>query len=96
MAKLKLDHPGIGEMLKSKAVARVVEEIAFEVSANAEHTTSGGDVLDSDVTTYTTDRAAAAVTLLHPAALRVEAKHGVLARAAQAAGLDVTSRAPKE
>lgn len=95
-AKVRLDSAGIRDVLTSKAVASTVAQLASAVAGNVSHTLSNGDDLPTDVDTYTTDRAAAGVTITHPAGLRAEAKHGVLARAASAAGLDVTARPPKE
>lgn len=90
---VKLDHGGIAAVLKSAEVAAAVREMADEVAANA---TSDDAVLRHEVpvrvTDYTTDRAASAVTLAHPAGVPIEAKHGVLTRAAGAAGLEVTER----
>lgn len=48
--------------------------------------------LDVVVDSYTTDRAAAAVTIREPQALLLEARDGLLTRAAAAAGLEVRSR----
>jgi hypothetical protein len=87
--KVKLDSPGIAEILKSAEVASEVAEAAYSVADYADHTTQAGVEIPVEVDTYTTDRAAAGVTLAHPAGLGIEAKYGVLARAASAAGLEV-------
>lgn len=92
-AKLRLDHPGIAAILKSAEVAGVVDGAAASVgSAASGHVTAQGVTIPVVVDSYVTDRAAAGVTLRHPAGLAVEAKHGVLAGAAAATGLEVTRR----
>jgi hypothetical protein len=93
VTKLRLDRPGIAEVLQSAAVAAVIEGAAQSAAGNVSETARNGDAIPVKVSTYTTDRAAAAVTLAHPAGLGIEAKRGSLSRAAAAAGLEVTSRA---
>lgn len=53
-----------------------------------------GSVTDAPVTVraYTTDRAAAAVTIAHPAGLAIQAKHGALTKAAASVGLEVKAK----
>lgn len=75
----KLDHKGAEEILKT-VPADEIHALAKKVAENA------GD--PAWVNTYTTDRAAASVTV--PAGM--QAKHGVLTRAASAAGLEVKTR----
>jgi hypothetical protein len=75
----KLDHEGAAEVLK-KLAADEIRAIAKQVASQA------GDAVW--VNHYTTDRAAAAVTI--PAAR--QAKHGTLTRAASAAGLEVKAK----
>lgn len=90
--KLRLDHRGMEEVLKSVEVAAEVEALADEVAANArEDDAVVRNEVEVRVSTYETDRAAAAVTLADPAGLPIEAKHGSLTRAATAAGLEVRS-----
>jgi hypothetical protein len=76
----KPDHHGMEEVLKSAGVAAEIHSLAREGADNA------GD--PAWVDTYTTDRAAASVTI--PAAR--QAKHGTLTKAASAAGLEVTAK----
>lgn len=80
--KVKLDHAGIAEVLKSEPVAREVHEIAARRAESVrahekvqEHAPGSVQVED-----YTTDRAASAVVILHPAGLPLQAKYGVLTR----------------
>lgn len=75
----KLDHKGAEEVLKTLARGEI-NALAEKVKANA------GDT--AWMNTYTTDRAAASVTI--PAAR--QAKHGTLTRAASAAGLEVKAK----
>lgn len=73
--KIRLDHAGIAELLKSAEMAQVVNEAAAAVAVQA-----GGEM-----ESYTTDRAAAAVTVKADR----QARDGALTRAAQAVGLEV-------
>lgn len=88
MAEVELDYEGIGEMLKSYPVRKEIMGAARQMAAHveAEH-----DV-PVEVHAYTTDRAAAAVTIAHPAGIAIQAKYGALTRAASAQGLEVTER----
>lgn len=88
--KIRLDHAGIAEVLRSEEVHTVIDGYADRTAGAAlmDPATVRIDI-DVDVDSYTTDRAAASVTLAHPAGVPVEAKYGVLTRAAAAAGLQV-------
>lgn len=91
--RLKLDHKGIGQVLKSAEVAKAIAEVGHDVAARAQTDEAvsrhGAEV---KVTPYTTDRAAVGVTIAHAAGVGIEAKHGVLSRAAGAEGLEVRGR----
>jgi hypothetical protein len=88
--KIRLDSRGIGAMLKSAGVASAVEASAESVLSNVGAVEAhDGQVVPVEVTTGTTDRAIARVTLLHAAGMGLQAKHGTLTKAAQAAGLEV-------
>jgi hypothetical protein len=93
--KLKLDHPGMKEMLLSAEVAAAIADVAETVASNVSEYARNGDAIPVDVSAYTSDRAAAAVTLAHPAGVGKEAKYGTLSAAAAAAGLEVTERMPE-
>lgn len=84
--KIRLDHKGIAQMLKSQPFAEAVHDLAERVAGNV--------VVDADVEVrdYTTDRAASSVTIAHPAGLAIQAKHGVLTKAAASVGLEVRSK----
>jgi hypothetical protein len=92
--RIRLDRGGMAAMLKSApvgaAVASLAQGVAEAVRADAAVQRNG---LPVEVRRYTTDRAAAAVSIAHPAGLPVEAKHGSLTRAA--AGRGLTVRSPK-
>jgi hypothetical protein len=95
MAKVKLSSRGIEAVAKSAAVrseiAALAERVAGEVRSQgiAVEGVPGDTALPVEVTVYETDRARASVTIAHPSGLAVQAKHGVLTRAASAVGLEV-------
>lgn len=76
--KIKLDHKGIAELLKSAEVRAPINALAHQVAA-----ISGGEM-----ESYTTDRAAAAVRVRADR----QARDGALTRAALAVGLEVRYR----
>lgn len=95
MGRVKLDHAGIAEILKSSEVAAEMSTLAEAVASNVREDASiqrHGLEATVKVDLYTTDRAASSVTIAHPAGLGIQAKHGSLSRAAGAEGLDVRSR----
>lgn len=85
----KLDHGGIAAVLKSAPVASAVRAIAEQVAGGVRSQKPGTDVV---VDSYTTDRAAASVTIRDVRAQLWQVRDGVLTRAAAAAGLEVTER----
>lgn len=88
--KLRLDHAGVAEMLRSAGVQSAVAALANEVNDSV------GSMVDGDVDTvvdeYTTDRAAASVTIRDARGRLLQARDGVLTRAAASAGLEVTEK----
>lgn len=88
--RVELDHEGIAEVLKSAEVRAQINGFADQIAARVERDGSvrrhGMPVLSGS---YTTDRAAAAVTIAHPGGLGVQARHGTLTRAAGEVGLEV-------
>lgn len=98
--QLTLNSAGFAEVLKSagmeSAVRAATEAVASNVagqglvaqSAGAE----SGIPIVGEVEMQTTDRARGKVTIKHPAALAMQAKHGVLTKAAAAAGLEVRAK----
>lgn len=90
---VRLDHGGMAEMLKSAPVAGAVRALAESVAAKARaHPSVTRHGVPVEVTSYTTDRAACAVTLAHSAGMPIQAKYGALTQAAGAAGLEVRAR----
>lgn len=95
--KVKLDHGGIAALLKSGEMQALVNEAAEQIAGNirSQGVTVGafhgaGEIpLPVEVSTMTTDRAHASVTLAHPAGVAVQAKHGALTKAASEVGLPV-------
>lgn len=81
------DSSGWEKVLKSAGVSAMVKAAADGVAASARSERPDDPI---EVNTYTTDRAAASVTIAHPKGLAVQAKHGTLTRAAAAQGLEVT------
>ncbi|MEV0267719.1 hypothetical protein AB0H43_03005 [Hamadaea sp. NPDC050747] len=91
--RIRLDHKGMAEMLKSAGIRAAVEVKAAEVHLIAmRHDAIIRNGMTVERRSYTTDRAAVAVTITHPGGRNVENKHGVLATAARRAGLEVTDR----
>lgn len=91
-ALVRLNSAGIEEVLKSSEVRSAIDGYALEIGVAVE----GSDEVvrngvSVDVDSYTTDRAAAAVTMTHPAGIPIEAKYGTLIREAGASGLEVKS-----
>jgi hypothetical protein len=79
------------EVLSSGKVAAAIDSVAASVASRIGAIAHDGPI-EVRVGSYKTDRAAAGVTLAHPAGLAVEAKYGHLAEAAGAAGLEVRTR----
>lgn len=102
MARVRLDRDGMREMLQSAGVADEIrgraEDMASSIRSRG-HTADDENISGQAVTvplpvelrSYQTDRAAIGVMLAHPAGLGMQAKYGLLTRAASAAGLDVNA-----
>lgn len=84
--RIDLDSGGMEEVLKT-LMRPSVEAAAKAVASNVKV----GSVTEAEILTdsYTTDRAAVAVVIAHPAGLALQAKYGSLTKAAAAAGLEV-------
>lgn len=87
VAGLRLDHRGIGRILKSAAVDQAIGKPADRIEARVRADVD--DDMPVTQTAYTTDRAARAVTIAHPAGIAYQARYGTLTRAAAAEGLEV-------
>ena len=88
-----IDYKAVGEILKVN-MRGPIDEIAAKVAANA---AANPDLMDDapdsvDVTSYTTDRAIAVVRINSPLGMMLQAKSGVLTRAAADAGLEVRAK----
>lgn len=90
---ISLDYSGIGDVLK-KQMAEPVRKVANQIADNADAAAAeyGGVI---DVKSFTTDRAHSTVMFAHPAAEAIEAKHGLLTKAANAAGYEVKAKKRK-
>lgn len=81
---VELDRAGIGAILRGPEARAMVNSAAARVASNITLPDVQGMV---EVRPYTTDRGAAAVNVLHPRAVGLQAKHGFITAAAAAAGL---------
>jgi hypothetical protein len=98
---VKLIPAGLAAIAKSPEMQALIkakaEEIAdsvrgLNIKVGAFKGGSGEIELPVNVTERITDRAHATVTIAHPAGLAVQAKHGVLTKAASQAGLRVRGK----
>lgn len=95
ITRLRLDHKGMKEMLKSDPVTRVIYAATQEVVANAESNMSSAvPDLDFEVNAlnFITDRTSYVIQVKHPRAIHFEGKYGILTRAAASAGLEVKEK----
>lgn len=88
LTQVRLDHAGIAEILKSSAMRDLVRDAAEQIAGDVHVDANDGVVVDE----YTTDRAAASVTIRDPRAALWQARDGTLTRAAAAVGLEVKSK----
>lgn len=94
--RVRLNHAAMADLLTSPGVTGLVVERAASVAATIGpvYTTSSGHevpVIHGEIPGRT-QRAGAAVTLAHPAGQAIEGKHGVLAQACAANGLELKER----
>ncbi|MGK5729724.1 hypothetical protein [Streptomyces sp. URMC 124] len=87
LTDFRLDSAGVREVLRGQAVRALVDQVAAEVAAHARGLVP--ENVPVHVRPYTTDRGAASVVIAHPRGMGLQAKHGVLTRAAGAARLEV-------
>lgn len=90
MTEIKLDSKGIGELLRSDGMARVIHDTAERIAGavRTQVDAEDGVVVDD----YTTDRAASSVTIRDAQGRMWQVRDGVLTRAAASVGLEVTER----
>ncbi len=96
---IKLNHAGMAQMLKSVEVGGAVDDLAERVAeavnsqgrvAHAGYGSMGPEIV-ATVKRTMTDRQKAVVIIQHPAAAAMQAKYGILTRAAASVGAEVTS-----
>ncbi|WP_409182944.1 hypothetical protein F9C11_00240 [Amycolatopsis sp. VS8301801F10] len=91
-----IDSDGARELLNSLEVAEAVHAAAQRVADTAHaqgHRVASAEALPVEVITETaTDRTSATVAVRHPAGVGMEARYGLLKRAAEANGLQVGDR----
>ncbi|WP_182377892.1 hypothetical protein [Nocardioides sp. WS12] len=99
--RVKLNHRELEAILKSDDVRKELQDLAGEMKSFIEgegirvgDTDGGKHEYDLPVTidSQTTDRAREVVGINHPAGMAVQAKHGVLTKAAAHVGLQVRSK----
>lgn len=89
--RIRLDHLGLHEVLTSAEVDDALESLVAEAVVHAQADPAiqrHGAEIKSD--SYLTDRVAYSITIAHAGGRGMEAKYGVLTRAAAAVGLEVT------
>jgi len=95
---ITIDSDGAHELLNSPEVAEAVRAAAQSIADTAKaqgHRVTGGDALPVEVITEpATDRTSATVAVRHPAGVGMEARYGLLKRAAEANGFTVTGLEP--
>lgn len=91
LGELRLDHAGIAEILKSGPMQAAVTAQAQAIAGQVQ--TSIDPDAEVVVDEYTTDRAAASVTIKDARGLIWQARDGVLTRSAASTGLEVTETA---
>jgi hypothetical protein len=87
LEKFELDAAGVREVLKGQGVRDLVDGYAEQVADNVKALVPAGTPVE--VRKYTTDRGAATVVVADVRGMAWQAKHGIVTRAAAAAGLEV-------
>lgn len=95
---ITIDSDGARELLTSPEVAEALraaaQRVADTASAQGHRVTSGAVLPVKVITEAATDRASATVAVTHPAGVGMEARYGLLKRAAEANGFEVTGLDP--
>lgn len=93
LERVSIDYAGVAEILRSaefEQEIRAAAENVAEVARASGHVVTSGEPLPIDVySDPNTDRVGWTVAIRHPAGLGMEARYGVLKRAAEAGGLSV-------
>lgn len=85
--EIRLDEANIGKLLRSQGFSAAVHGLAERVAASTRKSVPAG--VEVVVDDYTTDRAASSVTIKHATGRALQARDGVLTKAAAANGLEV-------
>lgn len=89
--KYKPDHKGTRELLRTPEMRRLARQAAEKIAAKV--VDANHPDMDVTVDEYTTkgldERPAASVTIREPYALRLQARDGILTRAAASVGIEV-------
>lgn len=85
----KMDNHGIGEILKSSDMTKMVDEATRKIAGDVQSQVGDMEVLTDS---YVTDRAAGAVVIADVRGMVEQAQNGVLTRAAQRHGAEVTAK----
>jgi hypothetical protein len=90
MAKgnVELDHKGIAQLLKSAKFRAVVRDAIDDIDAEVFHLI--GTDAPAPIHEFTTDRTSASISVPAP----LQASHGILTRAVEAAGFELRERHP--
>ena len=90
---IKLNFAAIGKILRED-MRKPIDDLARKIASAVDV----GSVTEARVSvlSVTTDRAKALVTIMHPAGLAMQAKHGTLTKAAASQGLEVKSKGAKK
>jgi len=89
LGKVRLDRGGMAAVLKSQKVRAATQAAGGAVAANLDGIESHEGPVEVVLDDYTSDRAVVGVTLAHASGVALQAKRGVLTKAAREAGLDV-------
>jgi glycerate kinase len=97
---ITIDSDGARELLNSPEVAAAIRAAAHQVAeaarAQGRRVTDGEPLPVDVIIEEPTGRVSATVTIAHASGVGMEATHGVLKRAAEAAGFEVTGLDPAE
>ena len=88
---IHLDYEAIGKILRVTCKPQI-NALARKVADRAKADPNTPDDATTSVHPWTTDRAIAVVGLNHPEARALQAKYGILTRAAAAEGLEVKAK----
>lgn len=91
MPLAEIDYEAVGKYLRGPKMATIVRDAADGIAANArgDQHLYGGSIHVAD---FVTDRAMSVVLFSQPNADAIQAKHGILTRAAAASGFEVKQK----